>query len=175
MRRFIFRIAGFTSIWLIFDVSDNISNFIDNHIAVSGRSLLRHADPQVFIILRGCASAVPFLRQANVAANESVSSAHGGRSLPRFCYRFIGIGLLALRAPLNYSLAPMELARKWRFSQKRSASCAHIQGVFVIEPTCAPGLSEFRWRQPIQQCAGAARDAGQYRHVGYSAARVLSA
>src|SRR5258707_883144 len=29
---YLYCIAGFTSIWLIFDVSDNISSFIDNHI-----------------------------------------------------------------------------------------------------------------------------------------------
>ena len=63
-------IAGFTSIWLIFDVSDNISSFIDNHIAaISGGSLLRHADPAgVHYPAAGCASAVPsFCARANVA------------------------------------------------------------------------------------------------------------
>ena len=45
-------IAGFTSIWLIFDVSDNISSFIDNHIPVL--TVVRYYAtqiPQVFIIL----------------------------------------------------------------------------------------------------------------------------
>ena len=45
-------IAGFISIWLIFDVSDNISNFIDNHIPVS--LVVRYYAtqiPQVVIIL----------------------------------------------------------------------------------------------------------------------------
>jgi len=49
---YVYCIAGFVSIWLIFDVSDNISSFIDNHIPLSlvaryyGTQL-----PQVFIIL----------------------------------------------------------------------------------------------------------------------------
>src|SRR5438045_8743596 len=45
-------IAGFTSIWLIFDVSDNISSFIDNHIGLP--LVVRYYAtqiPQVFIIL----------------------------------------------------------------------------------------------------------------------------
>src|SRR5437773_8300566 len=45
-------IAGFTSIWLIFDVSDNISSFIDNHIAVSLVARYYATQiPQVLIIL----------------------------------------------------------------------------------------------------------------------------
>ena len=49
---YLYCIAGFTSIWLIFDVSDNISNFIDNHIPVS--LVVRYYAtqiPQVVIIL----------------------------------------------------------------------------------------------------------------------------
>ncbi len=45
-------IAGFISIWLIFDVSDNISTFIDQHVPLS--LVIRYYGtqlPQVFIIL----------------------------------------------------------------------------------------------------------------------------
>jgi len=49
---YLYCIAGFTSIWLIFDVSDNISSFIDNHIGLA--MVVRYYAtqiPQVFIIL----------------------------------------------------------------------------------------------------------------------------
>src|SRR5437016_11784743 len=45
-------IAGFISIWLIFDVSDNISTFIDEHVGLL--LVIRYYAtqlPQVFIIL----------------------------------------------------------------------------------------------------------------------------
>ena len=45
-------IAGFISIWLIFDVSDNISSFIDNHIGLALVARYYGTQiPQVFIIL----------------------------------------------------------------------------------------------------------------------------
>jgi len=49
---YLYCIAGFISIWLIFDISDNISTFIEEHI---GLGLVAHyyatQVPQIFIIL----------------------------------------------------------------------------------------------------------------------------
>src|SRR5438094_9372603 len=49
---YLYCIAGFISIWLIFDVSDNISTFIDQHVGLL--LVVRYYAtqiPQVFIIL----------------------------------------------------------------------------------------------------------------------------
>ena len=142
-------IAGFTSIWLIFDVSDNISSFIDNHIALS--LVVRYYAtqiPQVFIILLPVALLLSLLFALGrmSRSNEIVSMLTAGVSLPRVLLPLIGIGLLTVAASmaLNYSLAPhAELARKTFSFRSAVASCdATFRGKsFAIEPTCAPGLS----------------------------------
>ncbi len=63
-------IAGFISIWLIFDVSDNISTFIDEHLrSPPCGSVLRDADSAGFHYpAAGFASAVAtFCARSNVA------------------------------------------------------------------------------------------------------------
>src|SRR5213076_3301184 len=127
-------IAGFTSIWLIFDVSDNISSFIDNHIGLS--LVVRYYAtqiPQVFIILLPVALLLSLLFALGrmSRANEIVSMLTAGVSLPRVLLPLIGIGLLTVAASmaLNYSLAPhAELARKSFLSEAQSRPARNIQG-----------------------------------------------
>ena len=127
-------IAGFISIWLIFDVSDNISSFIDNHIAVS--LVVRYYAtqiPQVLIILLPVALLLSLLFALGrmSRANEIVSMLTAGVSLPRVLLPLIGIGLLtvAVTMALNYSLAPhAELARKSFLSEAQSRPARNIQG-----------------------------------------------
>src|SRR5512133_4261992 len=108
---YLYCIAGFTSIWLIFDVSDNLSNFIDNHIPVL--LVVRYYAtqiPQVFIILLpvGLLLSLLFALGRMSRANEIVSILTAGVSLPRVLLPLIGVGLLtvAVTMALNYSLAP---------------------------------------------------------------------
>src|SRR4029453_4307 len=116
-------IAGFISIWLIFDVSDNISNFIDNHIAVS--LVVRYYAtqiPQVLIILLPVALLLSllFVLGRMSRANEIVSMLTAGVSLPRVLLPLIRIGLLTVAASpaLNSSLPPRAgLARTTFLSQ----------------------------------------------------------
>ena len=127
-------IAGFISIWLIFDVSDNISSFIDNHISVS--LVVRYYAtqiPQVLIILLPVALLLSLLFALGriSRANEIVSMLTAGVSLPRVLLPLIGIGLLtvAVTMALNYSLAPhAELARKSFLSEAQSRPARNIQG-----------------------------------------------
>jgi lipopolysaccharide export system permease protein len=131
---YVYCIAGFTSIWLIFDVSDNISSFIDNHIPLS--LVVRYYAtqiPQVFIILLPVALLLSLLFALGrmSRANEIVSMLTAGVSLPRVLVPLIGIGLLTVAASmaLNYSLAPhAELARKIFLSESRSRPARNIQG-----------------------------------------------
>src|ERR1700747_1543199 len=111
-------IAGFISIWLIFDVSDNISTFVDEHVGVL--VVIRYYAtqvPQVLIILLPVSLLLSLLFALGrmSRANEIVSMLTAGVSLPRVLLPLIGMGLLT-RAPsmaLNYSLAPhAELAKK---------------------------------------------------------------
>jgi lipopolysaccharide export system permease protein len=127
-------IAGFISIWLIFDVSDNISSFIDNHIGLL--LVVRYYAtqiPQVFIILLPVALLLSLLFTLGrmSRANEIVSMLTAGVSLPRVLLPLIGIGLLTVAASmaLNYSLAPhAELARKTFLAEAQSRPGRNIQG-----------------------------------------------
>jgi lipopolysaccharide export system permease protein len=127
-------IAGFISIWLIFDVSDNISSFIDNHIGLL--LVVRYYAtqiPQVFIILLPVALLLSLLFALGrmSRSNEIVSMLTAGVSLPRVLLPLIAIGLLTVAASmaLNYSLAPhAELARKTFLSEAQSRPGRNIQG-----------------------------------------------
>jgi LPS export ABC transporter permease LptG len=127
-------IAGFISIWLIFDVSDNISTFIDEHVGVL--LVIRYYAsqlPQVFIILLPVSLLLSLLFALGrmSRANEIVSMLTAGVSLPRVLLPLIGMGLLTVAASmaLNYSLAPhSELARKMFISEAQSRPGRYIQG-----------------------------------------------
>jgi len=127
-------IAGFISIWLIFDVSDNISSFIDNHIGLALVARYYGTQiPQVFIILLPVSLLLSLLFALGrmSRANEIVSMLTAGISLPRLLLPFIGMGLLTVAASmaLNYSLAPhAELARKTFISEAQSRPGRTIQG-----------------------------------------------
>src|ERR1041384_3960107 len=131
---YVYCIAGFTSIWLIFDVSDNISSFIDNHIPILMVARYYATQiPQVFIILLPVALLLSLLFALGrmSRANEIVSMLTSGVSLPRILLPLIGIGLLTVAASfaLNYSLAPhAELARKVFLSEAQSRPARNIQG-----------------------------------------------
>src|SRR5262252_2946203 len=127
-------IAGFISIWLIFDVSDNISTFIDEHVSLL--LVIRYYAtqiPQVLIILLPVALLLSLLFALGrmSRSNEIVSMLTAGVSLPRVLLPLIGIGLLTVAASmaLNYSLAPhADLARKTFLSEAQSRPARNIQG-----------------------------------------------
>ena len=86
MQVYFYCIAGFTSIWLIFDVSDNISSFIDNHIGLALVARYYGTQiPQVFIILLPVSLLLSLLFALGrmSRANEIVSMLTAGVSLTR--------------------------------------------------------------------------------------------
>ncbi len=131
---YLYCIAGFISIWLIFDISDNISSFIEEHIGL--RLVAQYYAtqvPQIFIILLPVSLllALLFTLGRMSRANEIVSMLTAGISLPRVLLPLIGIGLLTVGVSmaLNYSLAPhAELARKALLSQARGRPDTSIEG-----------------------------------------------
>ena len=131
---YLYCIAGFISIWLVFDISDNISTFIDERISLL-LAVRYYATqvPQVFIILLPVSLllALLFTLGRMSRANEVVSMLTAGVSLPRVLVPLIGMGLLTVTASmaLNYSLAPhAELARKTLLSEARARPAALIEG-----------------------------------------------
>src|SRR6201987_877366 len=134
LQAYLYCIAGFISIWLIFDVSDNISTFIDQHIGFL-LTIRYYATqiPQVLIILLPVSLllALLFALGRMSRANEIVSMLTAGVSLPRVLLPLIGIGLLTVAASmaLNYSLAPhAELARKAFLSEAQSRPARTLLG-----------------------------------------------
>src|SRR5919201_5507205 len=131
LQAYFYCIAGFLSIWLIFDVSDNISTFIDEHFgfALTVRYYATQI-PEVMIILLPVALllALLFALGRMSRANEIVSMLTAGVSIPRVLTPLIGMGLLTVGASLalNYSLAPhAEMARKIFISEALSRPGRH--------------------------------------------------
>lgn len=118
MRSYAYCIAAFISIWLIFDISDNISTFLDDRISVPlvVQYYLTQV-PQILVILLPVSLllALLFSLSRMSRTNEIVSMLTAGISIPRLLVPLIGMGLLtaAVSGALNYSLAPhAEYARK---------------------------------------------------------------
>ena len=118
LQAYIYCIAAFISIWFIFDVSDNISNFLDQR--VSRLLILKYyltQVPQILVILLPVALLLALLFSLGrmSRSNEIVSMLTVGVSLPRILAPLLLVGLLTTGVStfLNYSLAPhAEYARK---------------------------------------------------------------
>jgi lipopolysaccharide export system permease protein len=118
LQAYLYCIAGFTSIWFIFDVSDNISTFLDQRI--SRILILKYylaQIPQILVILLPVALLLALLFSLGrmSRSNEIVSMLTAGVSLPRIIAPLLIAGFLTSAASLllNYSLAPhAEFAHK---------------------------------------------------------------
>jgi lipopolysaccharide export system permease protein len=178
---YVYCIAGFLSIWLIFDVSDNISTFIDQRFGLSLVARYYATQlPQVFIILLPVALLLALLFSLGrmSRSNEIVSMLTAGVSIPRMLLPLIGIGLLTVGASmaLNYSLAPhAELVRRTFLYIARSREPL-IQGQIFRNRTDSrtwfiqnfrPGHDVFNTVQVLQQ------DAQDNIVTSYLAARAL--
>src|SRR5438045_5997027 len=86
LQAYLYCIAGFISIWFIFDISDNLSTFLDERISRSliAKYYLTQA-PQILVILLLVALllALLFCLGRMSRANEIVSMLTAGVSLPR--------------------------------------------------------------------------------------------
>src|ERR1700720_4683221 len=131
---YLYCIAGFISIWLIFDISDNISTFIDEHVGLllTVQYYLTQV-PQVFIILLPVSLLLALLFSLGrmSRANEIVSMLTAGVSLSRTLRPLLAIGLFTtlVSLGLNYSAAPhAELARRNYLSTGKSMEGNRITG-----------------------------------------------
>src|SRR5438132_262504 len=168
LQAYVYCIAGFISIWLIFDISDNISTFIDEHLG-----FLRVAQyyltqvPQILLILLPISLLLALLFSLGrmSRANEIVTMLTAGVSIPRVLLPLIMIGLLTVwgSAALNYTLAPhADLARKTFLASERAHKETQIEGQIFRNRTDArtwfiqsfrPGQNRFNNVQVLQQDA----------------------
>ena len=118
LRSYAYCIAAFISIWLIFDISDNISTFLDDRVSLAlvVQYYLTQV-PQILVILLPVSLLLALLFSLGRMSrtNEIVSMLTAGISIPRLILPLIVAGLLTavVSGALNYSLAPhAEYARK---------------------------------------------------------------
>lgn len=126
LQAYFYCIAAFISIWFIFDISDNISTFLDERVSRSliAKYYLTQA-PQILVILLPVALllALLFCLGRMSRSNEIVSMLTAGVSVPRLVMPLLLVGLLTSVAStvLNYSLAPhAEYARKTLLDDPKS-------------------------------------------------------
>jgi lipopolysaccharide export system permease protein len=134
LQAYIYCIVGFISIWFIFDVSDNISNFIDQHVGLArvAKYYLTQL-PEILVILLPVSLLLALLFSLGrmSRSNEIVSMLTAGISIPRVLLPLIIIGLLTVWAVtgLNYAMAPhADLARKAILSSGRARQDTEIKG-----------------------------------------------
>jgi lipopolysaccharide export system permease protein len=128
LQAYFYCIVGFISIWLIFDISDSISTFLDQHVGLR-RVLEFYATqvPQILVILLPVSLllALLFVLGRMSRANEIVSMLTAGISLIRVLAPLFLLGILttAICFVLNYSVAPhAEMARKLFFAPDKSTA-----------------------------------------------------
>jgi lipopolysaccharide export system permease protein len=126
LKAYVYCIAAFVSIWFIFDVSDNISNFLDQR--VSRMLILKYyltQVPQILVTSLPLALLLALLFSLGrmSRSNEIVSMLTAGVSLPRILAPLLAAGMLTTGVStfLNYSLAPhAEYARKTLLEDQKS-------------------------------------------------------
>ncbi len=118
LQAYLYCIIGFISIYLIFDVSDNISTFIEAQLGfVRVAHYYLTQLPQILVILLPVSLllALLFVLGRMSRANEIVSMLTAGVSVPRVLLPLIVLGLLTVAGStaLNYAMAPhADLARR---------------------------------------------------------------
>ena len=124
LQAYLYCIIGFISIWFIFDISDSISTFLDQHVGF-GRVLEYYGTqiPQILVILLPVSLllALLFCSRADVARERNCLDAdRRHRPHPRAHAAFLlAVLTTAVCFALNYSLAPhAEMARKLFFAEK---------------------------------------------------------
>lgn len=166
LQAYAYCIAGFLSIWLIYDISDNISTFLDEKVHFSSvvKYYLLQA-PQVLVVMLPVSLLLALLFSLGrmSRANEIVSMLTAGISIPRLLAPLIGIGLLTTGASmaLNYSLAPhADLARKTVLEVHAKRREQGVTGQIFRNRTdnrtwfiqqFYPGSNEFHTVQVLQQ------------------------
>src|SRR5438067_98096 len=108
LQAYFYCIAGFLSIWLVFDISDNISVFIDKHFSlIHAIEFYLTQLPQILVILLPVSLLLALLFSLGRMSrtNEIVSMLTAGVSLSRFLLPLMAIGVATslIALVLNYS------------------------------------------------------------------------
>ena len=125
LQAYFYCIAAFIAVWLIFDISDNISTFLDDRVSlalVAGYYLTEIPLILVVLLPVSLLLALLFSLGRMSRSNEVVSMLTAGVSVPRLLTPLIGMGILTAltSAALNFALAPhAEQARRSYFESAK--------------------------------------------------------
>lgn len=166
LRAYAYCIAAFIAIWLVFDISDNISTFLDDRISL--QQVVQYyltQVPQILVFLLPIALLLALLFSLGRMSrtNEIVSMLTAGVSIPRLLVPLIAMGLLtaSVSSALNYSLAPhAEAAKKTVLEEVRGDNVRGVAAqvfrnraenrTWFIQ-TFRPELDQFVTVQVLQQ------------------------
>jgi lipopolysaccharide export system permease protein len=114
---FLICFAGFIGIWLIFDLSDNITDFVDAKVSFKEVAGYYLTQLPYFILLAlpvGLLLALLYSLSQMSRRNEIIAMLTAGRSIVRLLLPLIFVGLIATAGclALNYKLAPHAEAMK---------------------------------------------------------------
>ncbi|MFL6595266.1 MAG: LptF/LptG family permease [Chthoniobacterales bacterium] len=127
LRAYFFCIAAFLAVWLVFDISDKISTFLEEDVtAMQIANYYLEQSPAIIIVVLPVALLLALVATLSRMSrtNEIVSMLTAGISVPRLLIPLIAIGLLttAASSALNYTLAPhAEEAGKGNLQEMRGA------------------------------------------------------
>jgi len=159
-------LVAFLSVWLVFDISDNINTFLERQFGFWHAVLFYLTQlPQVLIIMLPVSLLLALLFSLGrmSRSNEIISSMAAGVSIPRMVAPLVGIGLLTTFAvlALNYSAAPhAEFARRSYLAKGGTIEATRIRGQIFRNRTDArtwfiqdfvPGDTVFNNVQILQQ------------------------
>jgi lipopolysaccharide export system permease protein len=131
---YILCLVGFLSVWLVFDISDNINTFLERQFGFAHTVEFYLTQlPQVMIIMLPVSLLLALLFSLGrmSRSNEIISTMAAGISVPRMVAPLVAIGLLTTFAvlALNYSAAPhAELARRTYLAKTASSEGTRIRG-----------------------------------------------
>ncbi len=166
LEAYLYCIAAFISVWLIFDISENISVFLDERVSLSMVvNYYLTQVPQILVILLPVSLLLALLFSLGRMSrtNEIVSMLTAGVSVPRLLVPLIAMGILtaAVSGILNYELAPhAEMARKSYFDVLRPQQVRELWGQIFrnradnrtwFMQRLRPGHNDFLTIQVLQQ------------------------
>ncbi len=145
---FIYCFFGFIAIWFIFDLSDNLQDFLQGKAGFDVLLAYYMSQiPQIIVICLpiGLLLALLYSLTAMSRTNEIISMLGAGQSVVRILVPLFAVGLVltAITAYFNYESAPHASRSKSRCcvrsSEARNSSAASTPISFAIATTTAPG------------------------------------
>ncbi len=125
LRAYAYCIAAFLVVWLVFDISDKISTYLDESVSLAAIARYYTTQmPEIIVIVLPISLllAVLFTLSRMSRTNEIVSMLTAGVSIPRLLVPLfaVGIATAGVSAALNFSLAPhADQARRIAFQELR--------------------------------------------------------